>query len=961
MGSSNLRLSEKFQKALDATSSLIQSTPGLKYLNGCENQENKKRNDWIQKHKYAKSIEAGMLVEKTSMWTRTKDHVFPSQETMDVFNKLRSSVTSKVTQLSSQVSSVLPGNPVTREFDALDHIASAGPGLLWKVYSGNKRSTKQEASIFVFEKRELENYHRGDRETILENMRKGVAQLTRLRHPNVITVQHPLEESRESLAFATEPVLASLANVLGNHANLPTPPPQILKGFSLFDVEIKYGIMQLSEGLAFLHNDVKMIHRAIAPENVVLNKSGSWKVFGFDFALHNSSMEGQEPSWNCVPLERGAHPHSQPNLDYLAPEFALGTTITPASDMYSLGALICFVLRKGKPLFECMGELDSFKRNALQLSELKQSNLCFVPEPLREYVFLLLNSSAELRPDAHQMSKLPYFEDVGVKTLSYLDSLYQWDNLQKSQFYKGLPKTLTTLPQRVNLFRVLPCLVKEFANPPMIPFVLGSVLMIAEDATDQEFVSYVLPPLRPVMAIKEPIQVLLLFLQRMELLLKKTPAADIREHVLPMVYRSLECDATQIVELSLSIIPSCISLLDYGATKNALLPRLKALAVKTPSLSVRVNVLVCLGKILPHLDKWLVMDEILVWLPQIPSKEPPVLMGIIGILKLALETEKLGITKEVLATRVLPFVIPLLIENGYTERQFETVAKLVSKMLDVVVGEHRTKISQLNSLRQEQHSTIENTLSATGRNELIPGTVASSGNEADAFFSSLGLEGFGGPKDIQKVAASLNAKRAEVDSTPGKASYVNGSNPSTPVDAKTGLSLEEKQRLARERLSSSSVPSTPSTSLNPLPPPLSQPAKRDLTSSLIESNLKMMSHKLPSPGPQPPFSPHTQLSQFGQPMLQWNAPSTTQPSWGHSVQQTTWGPNGSLQQQQMSSPRALNMSSLDSLLPLNKGNRPSLNALAASPRNDALAWPTPTSAPTQAANLTSADITDLLS
>lgn len=43
---------------------------------------------------------------------------------MDVINKLYSSVSSTVSQLSG----VLPGNPVTREFEAEKHIASAGRG-----------------------------------------------------------------------------------------------------------------------------------------------------------------------------------------------------------------------------------------------------------------------------------------------------------------------------------------------------------------------------------------------------------------------------------------------------------------------------------------------------------------------------------------------------------------------------------------------------------------------------------------------------------------------------------------------------------------------------------------------------------------------------------------------------------------------------------------------------------------
>lgn len=46
---------------------------------------------------------------------------------MDVINKFRSTVTSTMSQLST----VLPGNPVTREYEATKHIASAGVGVYY--------------------------------------------------------------------------------------------------------------------------------------------------------------------------------------------------------------------------------------------------------------------------------------------------------------------------------------------------------------------------------------------------------------------------------------------------------------------------------------------------------------------------------------------------------------------------------------------------------------------------------------------------------------------------------------------------------------------------------------------------------------------------------------------------------------------------------------------------------------
>uniref|UniRef100_A0A8D2NK13 SCY1-like protein 2 n=1 Tax=Zosterops lateralis melanops TaxID=1220523 RepID=A0A8D2NK13_ZOSLA len=629
-----------------------------------------------------------------------------------MLNKLKSTVT----KVTADVTSAVMGNPVTREFDVGRHIASGGNGLAWKIFNGTKKSTKQEVAVFVFDKKLIDKYQKFEKDQIIDSLKRGVQQLTRLRHPRLLTVQHPLEESRDCLAFCTEPVCASLANVLGSWDNLPSPLPSDIKEYKLYDVETKYGLLQVSEGLSFLHSSVKMVHGNITPENIILNKSGAWKIMGFDFCIQSTNPSEQEPKFPCKEWDPNLPSLCLPNPEYLAPEYILSVSCETASDMYSLGAVMYAVFNKGKPIFEVNKQdiYKSFSRQLDQLSRLSSSTLENIPEEVREHVKLLLNVAPAVRPDADQMTKIPFFDDVGAMTLQYFDSLFQRDNLQKSQFFKGLPKVLPKLPKRVIIQRILPCLTSEFVNPDMVPFVLPNVLLIAEECTKEEYIKLILPDLSPVFKQQEPIQILLIFLQKMDLLLTKTPPDEIKNSVLPMVYRALEAPSIQIQELCLNIIPTFANLIDYPSMKNSLIPRIKNACLQTSSLAVRVNSLVCLGKILEYLDKWFVLDDILPFLQQIPSKEPAVLMGILGIYKCTFTHKKLGITKEQLAGKVLPHLIPLSIENNLNLNQFNSFICVIRDMLNRLEAEHKTKLEQLHVMQEQQKSLdISNQMSGS--------------------------------------------------------------------------------------------------------------------------------------------------------------------------------------------------------------------------------------------------------
>lgn len=72
-----------------------------------------------------------------------------------------------------------------------------------------------------------------------------------------------------------------------------------------------------------------------------------------------------------------------------------------------------------------------------------------------------------------------------------------------------------------------------------------------------------------------------------------------------------------------------------------------------------------------------------------------------GIFKLIMTHKKLGMTKETMANKVIPFLVPLSIENGLTLNQFNAIITMVKEIIATIETEHRSRLEQLNSVRQD--------------------------------------------------------------------------------------------------------------------------------------------------------------------------------------------------------------------------------------------------------------------
>lgn len=72
-----------------------------------------------------------------------------------------------------------------------------------------------------------------------------------------------------------------------------------------------------------------------------------------------------------------------------------------------------------------------------------------------------------------------------------------------------------------------------------------------------------------------------------------------------------------------------------------------------------------------------------------------------GIYKIAMTNTKLGITKDVMAHKCIPFLVPLSVENGLTIAQFNTIIALIKEMLGRVEQEQREKLQQLSTIQRD--------------------------------------------------------------------------------------------------------------------------------------------------------------------------------------------------------------------------------------------------------------------
>lgn len=642
------------------------------------------------------------------------------------------------------------------------------------MFDAKKKNTGNQASVFVFDRKSLEATSSGFgaratsatsvrkiQDEVVERLKKEASSLARLRHPSILQLVEPVEETRNGgLMFATEPVLCSLSAALAQKdrnsragARGGSRPryddettSSVLQEVDLDELEIQKGLLQVAKGLEFLHDSAKLVHGNLTPDAIMINAKSDWKISGLGFAGPPDGAEGHQAVPSISLSEALYHDSRIPrmvqlDLDYTSPDFVLDSNVNFLADIFSLGLVIlaCYRNPHRSPV-ETHGNQSTYKKlfsSASTVPTSANNYLCedALPRELNVTLPRILTRRPAQRMTASEFQQSDYFDNILVNTMRFLDAFPAKTPAEKSQFLRGLGRVMPQFPPSVLGKKILSVLLEEMKDRELLPLIMQNIFHIVKAIPfSKEVVSdKLLPRMREIFLTKAKSEerdsskeaALLAVLNNIQLLADNCSAKQFKDDVLPIVYVALESPTHTLTEAALQTLPAVLPLLDFSTVKHDLFPVVANVFSKTSSMGIKIRGLEALGvlcgvsvnqpdaggdefsgtshaepqdKRVSTLDKFTMQEKVVPLLKAIKTKEPAVMMAALKVFR------QIGLVADTdfLAIEVMPILWSFGLGPLLDLAQFRAFMDVIKSLSAKIEREQTRKLQELSSSRASE-------------------------------------------------------------------------------------------------------------------------------------------------------------------------------------------------------------------------------------------------------------------
>ncbi|XP_062591242.1 SCY1-like protein 2 [Saccostrea cucullata] len=661
-------------------------------------------------------------------------------------------------------------NPIHRLYRVGQQVGTGGQEMLWRIHEAESIEEEKGASVFTFNKKIANKLHKPRRrEQVSEILRHDVTLLNKMSNASVLSVYHGLQEDKESLSFASEPVAGSLANFLERFDKMS--PQSISTTCGFMEHEVQCGIYQITEALMYVHGVERMIHRNVNPASILITQSGRWKLACFGFA--EKTQDGRE-SFSCKAWS--------PKISKICTaffRFEIHVCETDVSGIVVLYTPTTYVK-----------QLDTLTQKFGDIAPM-------MPPALVDPVEKMINRDIRYRPTAQLFSLLKMFHDPTVTTLQQLDNLHLKSPSDKSHVFGVISQNIPLLPKAIRCSRLLPSLHQEFTSRDSVVTALPPLLSLVQHSSPEEFSQYVFPEITFVFNCSKPEQGTVYLLNKIDFIISKCTTNQVRSDVMPFILKHIKSESFRIQEAALNALLVVKDCLDDTILRSTVLPCAKEQFLQTADVKIKLIILSCIKHLLSIMNPFTIREEVLPFLVDIASyQDASVIMAVVGIYKHMLNKRDSVLTRVFLAQSGMPSLLPHTVDPDLSTDQFSIIMDVLYDMLGMI----------------EQHRRSNGTQSSTPQRERL---APSGGSDKNLLFV-----GNSSPSGIQKSRTVLPFPECSISSlTRGRLSRNSSQEaPNSPelskLKEKEMLTVSSKEPLRRFSL----VPpggGTPAISLTP--------------------------------------------------------------------------------------------------------------------------------------------------